>query len=197
MATGTRRPCPLEEYYRALDRLLYELRDCDQFKATPQYQAQQQLIIRDAITLTYLTGIDASAWLFLRLTPFLMESQRFVEKAYGQKFAPDDFQLMENTDTLKYAAQMAVALGALALMGRRTSLDTLPYGLMKVFEQDGGGNRREQAPLDRLNDYLKQLSKEQHYWLNEMRTLRDHEVDNECTYLQMPENHPNDKFMRL
>ena len=184
----------LEEYYRALDRLLYELRDVEVFQQSKVWQQQQRLIIKDADTLSQLTGLDPSPWLYLRLVPFLMESQHFVGKAYGADLCSigTDFPM------LMEAAQMAVALGALALMGRRTSLQTMPYGLMKLFESNGGGNRQEAAALDRLNDYLRNLSKEQHYWLNEMKQLRDEaEGGEQPTHLQMPDNKPNDKFMRL
>ena len=69
---------------------------------------------------------------------------------------------------------------------------------MKLFESDGGGNRQEAAAIDRLDDYLKHLSSQQHYWLNEKKTLRDESRNLEqATRLQMPENDPHDKFMRL
>ena len=83
-------------------------------------------------------------------------------------------------------------------MGRRLSLQAMPYGLMKIFESDGGGNRKEAAALDRLDDYLKHLSNEQQYWLNEMKHLRDIASDKEqVTHLQMPENDPQNKYIRL
>lgn len=183
----------LEEYYRALDRLIDALADNEAFRQSKWYKRSQALIVKDADSLNYLTGLDPSPWLYLRLVPFLAESQRFVERAYG-----DGFGDMGDNDNLQHAAQMAVALGAIALMGRRTSLQALPYGLMKVFESDGGGNRQEAAPLDRLDHYLKYLSKEQHYWLNEMKQLRDEAAGAEQpTHLQMPDNDPHNKFMRL
>ena len=83
-------------------------------------------------------------------------------------------------------------------MGRRLSLQAMPYGLMKIFESDGGGNRKEAAALDRLDDYLKHLSHEQRYWIEEMKQLRDKTTGIEQpTKLQMPENDPHNKFMRL
>ena len=189
----------LEEYYRALDRLIYALRDNTEFKESDIYKRQQNLIITTADTLTWLTGADNSPWLYLRMVPFLADSQRFVEKAYGDHLMPDGFgDLFANTDTIVYAAQKAVALGAIALMGRRLSLQAMPYGLMKVFESDGGGNRKEAAALDRLDDYLTHLSDEQRYWIEEMKQLRDSAEGKErCAHLQMPENDPHNKFMRL
>jgi len=188
----------LEEYYHALNRLLAALDDDPRFQATTVWKRKSRLIVKDADTLAWLTGADASAWLYMKMTPYLSESQRFVEKAYGESFNPADFGTYEDTDTLNYAAQMAVALGALALMGRRTSLQAMPYGLMKLFESNGGGNRQEAAALDRLADYLKHLSKEQHYWVNEMKTLRDKANGTEQpTHLQMPDNSSDRKFMRL
>ena len=189
----------LEEYYRALDRLIYALRDNTEFKESDIYKRQQNLIITTADTLTWLTGADNSPWLYLRMVPFLADSQRFVEKAYGDRLTPDGFgDLFANTDTIVYAAQKAVALGAITLMGRRLSLQAMPYGLMKVFESDGGGNRKEAAALDRLDDYLTHLSDEQRYWIEEMKQLRDSAEGKErCAHLQMPENDPHNKFMRL
>lgn len=189
----------LEEYYRALDRLISALQDNQEFKKSDIYKRQQTLIVTTADTLSWLTGADNSPWLYLRMIPFLAESQRFVEKAYGDLLIPEDFgSLFANTDTIVYAAQKAVALGAIALMGRRLSLQAMPYGLMKIFESDGGGNRKEAAALDRLDDYLKHLSNEQQYWLNEMKHLRDIASDKEqVTHLQMPENDPQNKYIRL
>lgn len=193
----------MEEYYRALDRLLFELHDVDEFHSSSLWKQQQLLIVKDENNLSWLTGTDPSPWLYLRLVPFLAESQHFVEKAYGTSFVAEDFLEFPNTDTLQYAAQKAVCLGALALMGRRTSLQTLPYGLMKLFESDGGGNRQEAVSVDQLNDFLKHLSHQQHYWINEMKQLRDLAATGESsqgsppTYLQMPENDPHNKFMSL
>lgn len=189
----------LEEYYRALDCLIAALQDNTEFKESDIYKRQQTLIVTTADTLAWLTGADNSPWLYLRLVPFLAESQRFAEKAYGDCLTPENFgDLFASTDTIVYAAQKAVALGAIALMGRRLSLQAMPYGLMKIFESDGGGNRKEAAALDRLDDYLKHLSNEQQYWLNEMKHLRDITSDKEqVTHLQMPENDPQNKYIRL
>ena len=184
----------LEEYYRALDRLISSLENDPRFQLTPTWQHISRLIVRDADSLGYLTGLEPSPWLFLRMVPYLGESQHFVAKAYGTGFDT----IGEASQELQHAAQMAVALGAIALMGRRTSLQTMPYGLMKLFEQDGGGNRREQADADRIDGYLRRLSKEQHYWLNEMKQLRDDAAGTEAaTYLQMPDNDNRNKYMRL
>ena len=189
----------LEEYYRALDRLIAALQDNTEFKKSDIYKRQQTLIVTTADTLAWLTGTDNSPWLYLRLVPFLAESQRFAEKAYGDCLTPENFgDLFASTDTIVYAAQKAVALGAIALMGRRLSLQAMPYGLMKIFESDGGGNRKEAAALDRLDDYLKHLSHEQRYWIEEMKQLRDKVAGGEqVTHLQMPDNDPNNKFIRL
>ena len=184
----------LEEYYRALDRLIDALVEDPRFRLTATWKRQQALIVKDADSLNYLTGVDPSPWLYLRMVPFLAESQRFVQKAFGEGFG----DITSAGDDLQHAAQMAVALGAIALMGRRSSLQTLPYGLMKIFENDGGGNRREAAAIDRLDDYLKHLSKEQHYWLKEMKQLRDEAAGVEkASHLQMPENDRQNKYMRL
>lgn len=189
----------LEEYYRALDRLLFALRDDEQFRQSKVWKQQQRLIVGEADSLTWLTGADNSPWLYLRLVPYLAESQHFVERAYGEAFSPDDFDdPFPSTGTIDYAAMKAVGLGAVVLMGRRTSLQTLPYGLMKMFESDGGGNRQEAAALDRLDDYLKHLSRDQHYWIEEMKRLRDEAGQQEpVAHLQMPDNNPHDKFMRV
>lgn len=188
----------LEEYYRALDRLIGALEEDPRFRQTATWKRKDSLVVKSAESLTWLTGVDQSPWLYMRMVPFLSESQRFVEKAYGEHIAPGGYGEFESTDTLNYAVQMAVALGAIALMGRRTSLQALPYGLMKIFESDGGGNRQEAAALDRLDDYLKRLSSEQHYWLNEMKQLRDEAAGlDAASHLQMPENDPHNKFMRL
>jgi hypothetical protein len=183
----------LEEYYRALDRMMRALDEDPRFQQTKTWQRKDALIVKDADSMAYLTGLDPSPWLYFRLIPYLAESQHFAQKAYGSPILE-----VAGKEGLEHAAQMAVALGAIALMGRRTSLHTLPYGLMKIFESDGGGNRHEAAALDRLDDYLKRLSREQHYWLNEMKQLRDEAAGAEpAAHLQMPENDPHDKFMRL
>ena len=184
----------LEEYYRALDRLIRALEPDPRFMETNTWKRKDALIVKDADSLAYLTGLDPSPWLYLRLMPYLDESQRFVAKAYGDGFG----QIGEATEDIQHAAQMAVSLGAIALMGRRTSLQTLPYGLMKIFESDGGGNRKEAAALDRLDDYLKHLSREQRYWTEEMKQLRDEAAGAEqTTHLQMPDNDPHHKYMRV
>ena len=197
----------LEEYYRALDRLLAALQSVEAFRASKIYQQMQQLIIADADTLSTLTGLDPSPWLYVRLVPFLLESQHFVERAYGSPLAA----LAQSADgfppssPLLEAAQRATALGAIALMGRRMSLQQLPYGLMQLVVSNGGGNQETQPTIDQLANYLRHLSHDQHYWLNEMRTLRDQAVASVSggspagvpTYLQVPDNAPGDKCFRL
>lgn len=183
----------LEEYYRALDRLMRALEEDPRFQQTKTWQRKEALIVKDADSLNYLTGVDPSPWLYLRLVPYLADSQRFVTKAYGAPLS----EIADNEE-LQHAAQMAVALGAIAIMGRRNSLQTLPYGLMKLTESLGGGNTQEAATLEQLNAYLRHLSSEQHYWLNEMKTLRDEAAGAEkASHLQMPENDKQNKFMRL
>ena len=221
----------LEEYYRALDRLLYALQGVETFRASKVCQQMQQLIIPDADTLSTLTGLDPSPWLYVRLVPFLLESQHFVEKAYGQSLASSGSSYSEASQgpsapagstvgcaaalpqPILEAAQRATVLGALALMGRRMSLQQLPYGLMQLVVSNGGGNQELQPTLDQLTNYLRHLSHDQHYWLNEMRTLRDEAAaasstvgsaavgraaaSPQPTYLQVPANDPNNKCFRL
>lgn len=185
----------LEEYYRALDRLIALLQDNTEFQASRLYKRSQGLIIQDAETLSFLTGADPSPWLYIRMIPYLDESQRFVAKAYGNGFRD---AIAEASDDLKYAAQMSVALGALALMGRRASLQALPYGLMKLTVSDGGGNQKDGATLEQLDDYMRKLSKDQRYWIEEMKQLRDEAAGKEAVeHLQMPENDPHNKYMRV
>lgn len=185
----------LDEYYRALDRLLAALSTEEVFQSSPVCQQMQRLIVRDSRSLTWLTGMEDSPWTFLRLTPFMAESQDFVQRNYGSTFTPADFQPLENTDTLNYAAQKATVLGAIALMGRRTSLQLMPYAVMQLIESNGGGNQRLQPTTEQLERYLKAVSKDQLYWINEMKVRRDR--DSEYTCLQMPDNRPGDKFVRL
>lgn len=191
----------LEEYYRALDRLADALRDTEAWQQSPLGKAVGRLIVTGATHLSLLTGLDNSPWLYLRLVPYMTESQQFVRQAYGGGFDAD----MGNSDAaygdVQTAAARAVALGGVALMGRRTSLQALPYGLFRLMEQDGGGNGREQGTLERIDDFLKHLSREQHYWLNEMRTLRDllaaEDGDVPARHLVMPDNERQQKFMRV
>lgn len=185
----------LEEYYRALDRLMGALMDDPRFWLTAAYKRQSGLIVQDADVLAYLIGTEPSPWFYQRMIPYLDESQRFTAKAYGQGFRDG---IEEASEELQHAAQMSVALGAVALMGRRTSLQALPYGLMRLMESDSGGNRQEQPAAEQLDRYLKHLSHEQHYWTEEMKRLRDEAAGVEqAQHLQMPENDPRNKFMRL
>lgn len=185
----------LEEYYRALDRLLYALQGVEAFADSDACQQMKRLIVRDSRSLTWLTGIKDSPWTFLRMVPFLAESQDYVQRHYGSAFTPEDFQPTENTDTVNYAAQKATALGAIVLMGRRTSLQLMPYAMMQLIESDGGGNQRLQPTEEQLARYLTCLSRDQHYWVNEMKIRRDR--DAQYTYLHTPDNRPEDKFIRL
>ena len=94
-----------------------------------------------------------------------------------------------------YAAQKATALGAIVLTGRRTSLQLMPYAMMQLIESDGGGNQHLQPTEEQLARYLTYLSRDQHYWVNEMKIRRDR--DAQYAYLHTPDNRPEDKFIRL
>ena len=87
-------------------------------------------------------------------------------------------------------------------MGRRTSLQQMPYALMQLVVSNGGGNQQLQPTTDQLAAYLRTLSTDQHYWLNEMKTRRDlaaSAVSGSAadTYLQVPDHRPSDKLFRL
>ncbi len=187
----------LDEYYRALDRLLCLLDKEPTFRQSDTWQQRQRLIVTDAACLTWLTGIGESPWFYHQLVPMLAESQHHVERAYGQAFEPDGFLAFENTDTLHYAAQKATALGAIVLMGQRTQLQAMPYALMQLVESNGGGNQRLQPTTDQLATYLRTVAADRHYWTDEMRRLRDLEAGQAATRLQMPDNDSRNKFMRL
>ena len=177
----------LEEYYRALDRLVAALLNDEQFQQSRLYQRTRQLIVGDADTLHYLTGVDPSPWLYIQLVPYLAETQRFVEKCYGDTLPAD----MES-------AQKAVALGAVVLMGRRTQLQALPYGLMQLTMDNGGDNTEQPPTIEQLKCYLKQLSADQRYWIEEMKLERDRAAGDEVAqHLQMPENDKHQKYMRV
>ena len=77
----------LEEYYRALDRLIGALEEDPRFRQTATWKRKDSLVVKSAESLTWLTGVDQSPWLYMRMVPFLSESQRFVEKAYGEHIA--------------------------------------------------------------------------------------------------------------
>ena len=184
----------LEEYYRALDRLIAALQDNADYQQTAVYQRIQALVVKDADSLNYLTGLDPSPWLFQRLVPFLWESQLKVMKAYGEGWDTLD----EQSSELQHAAQMAVALGGVRLMGSRMQLQSLPYGLMRAVESDGGGNGRQQAGLGELQSYLQHMHEEYRDWLNEMQDLRDKASGESFTHLQMPDNSDGRKrFVRV
>ena len=83
-------------------------------------------------------------------------------------------------------------------MGRRTSLQALPYGLMQLTMSNGGGNTETTPSIEQMNAYLKQLSIDQRYWVNEMKRLRDLAAGKDpVTHLQMPDNDKHQKFMRV
>jgi hypothetical protein len=188
----------LEEYYRALDRLLFLLEQVEVYRQSEHYRQRAAIIVQSARTVAWVTGVNCSEWLFLQLVPLLAESQHFTEKAYGERFTPEAFCPYENTGTLNYAAQKATALGALSIMGRRTQLQQLPWALMSEVLSDGGGNRQQQPVAEAVAAYLKRLDSDQHYWINEMQTLRDAAARNgDYTHLHMPDNSPENPFMRL
>lgn len=184
----------LEEYYRALDRMLYALQDDDNYSQSALARRMEGLIVSDGDELSQLTGVDSSPWLYLQLVPYLDESQRKVATAYG-----DELSTIATDSDIYHAAQMCVALGALIIMGRRHSLRQLPYGLMSAIESNGGGNTLTQPAPEVLKAYMLNLMRDHHYWLNEMRTLRDEaNEENTYTYLQEPDNSDKSKkYLKL
>lgn len=183
----------LEEYYRALDRMLYTLKDDPDYEKSDIAKRTEQLIITDGEQLEELVGLDSSPWLFLQMVPYLDESQRKVEKAYGDGFSDS----AGNSDIL-HAARMATALGAVIIMAHRQSLQTLPYGLMTAIVQDGGGNTMQQPDLEDINAYIHKMRFSYKYWLNEMQTLRDKEAGTDVPHLHVPDNSdPHNKFFRV
>jgi hypothetical protein len=69
---------------------------------------------------------------------------------------------------------------------------------MQLAMSNGGGNTETAPSIEQLNAYLKQLSIDQRYWVNEMKRLRDLAAGKDsATHLQMPENDKHHKFMRV
>lgn len=180
----------LEEYYNSFDRLIGLLMNDNNFKNTKLYQRMSGLIVKDCETLNWVTGIEFSNHLLIRLLPLLNEAQMYVQKSYGTT------PLSEITDEgLLFLVQSAIGHRAMALFVRRTEMKALPAGAFRKIITSGGG--KGDNTTEQLHDYFRHEMETAEGYVHDMQTRRDEMANESCEHLVMPENEDGNKYFRV
>ena len=179
----------LAEYYNALDELVTLLMDDEQFRQTELYARISSLIIGHAGVLEWVTGIEATPHLFLRMVPMLHEAQLYVAKRLGGDLATID------DEQLAYCAKAAVGNRAVALFVEKTEMKALPGGAFR--EAVSGGGRSVGSTTSQLHDFHDHLVRVSENWVHEMQHRRDELAGVEGEHLIMPVNDAKNKFFRF
>lgn len=180
----------LEEYYNSFDRLIGLLMEDSNFQQSKLYQRMSGLVVKDCETLNWVTGIEFSNHLLIRLLPLLNEAQMYVQKSYGS--AP----LSEITDEgLLFLVQSAIGHRAMALFVRRTEMKALPAGAFREVITSGGG--KGDNTTEQLHDYYRHEMETAEGYVHDMQTRRDEMANESCEHLVMPENDEGNKFFRV
>lgn len=180
----------LEEYYCAFDSFVSLLMEDEAFKEGKLYKRLSALLIPDADMLQWVTGIEASPHLFLRLVPLLHEAQLYVQKSYGE----GSLSAIED-ESLKFLAQCAIGHRALALFVRRTEMKALPAGAFRTAIS--GGGTTERSTTEQLHDFYREEMECSEGYVHDMQTRRDALTDEAVSHLVMPENDAANKYFRV
>lgn len=180
----------LEEYYHAFDHLVTLLMDDSTFQESALYTRLQALLIQDVDTLQWVTGIEITPHLFLRLIPLLHEAQIYVQTAYGEAALSS----IED-ESLLFFAQSAIGHRAMALFVRRTNLRALPAGAFKTALMSGG--KKETSTMKQVYNYYKDEISCAEGYVHDMQTRRDTLANESVDHLVMPENDEQNKFFRV
>ena len=180
----------LEEYYNSFDRFIGLLMADTNFQQTQLYQRMNGLVVKDCETLQWVTGIEFSNHLLIRILPLLNEAQMYVQKAYGE--APlsgiDD-------EGLLFLVQSAIGHRAMALFVRRTEMKALPAGAFREVIMSGGG--KKDNTTEQLHDYYREEMQTAEGYVHDMQSLRDYRANENVAHLTMPENDENNKYFRV
>ena len=177
----------LQEYYNALDCLVNLLMDNEGFQKSELYGHIAQLLIPNAESVTWLTGVETSPYLYLRLVPFLTDAQRYVAKRLGDTDTDDE--------ELRTLRDQAIAHRALALFVRKTEMKALPGGAFR--EAVSGGGRSKSNTTTQLHDYYEHMMDASDEYIHEMQHRRDELAgENADSHVIMPKNCRKNKFFR-
>ena len=180
----------LEEYYRAFDHFVTLLMDDATFKKGELYRRLSSLLITKADTMEWVTGIETSPHLFLRLVPLIHEAQLYVQKSYGES----PLAGIED-ESLKFLAQCAIGHRALALFVRRTEMKALPAGAFRTAIS--GGGTTERSTTEQLHDFYREEMECSEGYVHDMQTRRDALADEAVSHFVMPENDAANKYFRV
>lgn len=179
----------LEEYYNAYDHLVMLLMDDATFKESDLYKRIEQLCITSAGVLEWVTGIEATPHLFLRMVPMLHEAQMYVEKRLGGSFSGIE------DETLKYLFQAATGNRAVALFVQKTEMKALPSGAFRIAVNAGGTSK--QSTTSMLHDYYQHMLQASDGFVHDMQHRRDSLAGEDAEHLIIPNNDSNNKYYIL
>lgn len=176
----------LQEYYNAFDRLVLLLQNNNTFKDGELYKRQQQLCITNAGVLEWVTGIEATPYLYMRMVPFLHMAQMKVEERLGSAIA-------DITDeALKFLAQAATGNRGVALFVQRTEMRLLPSGAFREAVKSGAGSKR--STTEALHDFYQHMMEVSENYVKDMQCRRDVLADAHTDHLVVPNNDEKNKF---
>ncbi len=176
----------LEEYYNAFDNLVMLLQDNATFKQSELYKRISGLCIKTASVLEWVSGVEATPHLYLRLVPYLYEAQLFVEKRLGSDIASAEDEM------LKYLAQCAVGHRAMALFVQKTEMKALPSGAIREAVTSGGSSSRTTTQM--LHDYYDHMMTLSSNYIKDMQCRRDELASCHDEHLVVPENSADNKY---
>lgn len=179
----------LEEYYNSFDRLVMLLWEDATFQQSELYQRIQSLAIQSAGVLEWVTGIEATPHLYLRMVPALYEAQQYVEKRLGSPFSS------VSDDALAYLFQAATGNRAVALFVQKTEMQTLPSGAFRVAVNQSGSTKS--STTDQLHDFYQHVLAVSEGYVKDMQCRRDVLANAHDSHLVVPKNDAENKYFIL
>lgn len=176
----------LQEYYNAYDRLVLLLQDNSTFQESDLYKHQQLLCISNAGVLEWVTGIEATPYLYMRMIPALYQAQLKVEERLG-------FAIANIADeSLKFLAQAATGNRGVALFVQRTEMRLLPSGAFREAVTAGGSSKS--STTSQLHDYYQHMLEVSEGYVKDMQCRRDVLADEHTEHLVVPANDKDNKY---
>ena len=176
----------LQEYYNAYDALVTLLQDNNVFQQSDLYKHQQLLCITNAGVLEWVTGIEATPYLYMRMVPCLYQAQLKVEERLGGNIADIE------DEALKYLAQAATGNRGVALFVQRTEMRLLPSGAFREAVAAGGSSKS--STTSQLHDFYQHMMEVSENYVKDMQCRRDVLADAHTDHLVVPANDKDNKY---
>lgn len=190
----------LEEYYRAVDRLIDYLERTKEelWIKSEQRKLSQDLFIRNAKEFDRLFPINGSGRMYMLLTPFIREAERrYIKPALGideYTRLKSDNDLSDQDKSLMEYIKAPIPLLTMSIAIRRMPLSVIPFGVIqRCISQSQTMNGSETPSTDMIREVSDWLMDDALVLIEEMKREKNGAVERQL----LPKNNIKNKYMMI